>query len=82
MLTPRGNYHHHKLPRPGAIGRLDPSLGRPGRWIVESFPLTDSPDPRYAYGIHTVTVRKLGNGQRAKVSGFWFTEEGRTHNGR
>lgn len=44
------------------------------RCIVESYPLTDSPDYRYSIGVHTVTVRFLDNGERRRISGFYFAE--------
>lgn len=75
MLTPIGNYHHSKLPSLGAIvivrtRDLAPKC-RWRRWIVESFPLTDSPDPRYSVGIHTVVLRALDNGCRLRVAGHF-----------
>ncbi len=78
MLTPIGNIHHHVLPKPGAIGRIvGIDFYNPReKWIVESYPLTDSPDYRYAIGVHTVNLRSLRNGQYTRISGFWFMEEG------
>lgn len=77
------NTHHSKMPRPGSIGRLAGQLfGRTlgtvdtrRRCIVESYPLTDSPDCRYSRGIHTCTVRFLDDGQRMRLSAFWFDAE-------
>ncbi len=46
--------------------------GRRRVCIVESFPLTDSPDYRYSIGIHTVTVRFLDNQERRRCSGVNF----------
>ncbi|MGH2523660.1 MAG: hypothetical protein ACRDH2_14245 [Anaerolineales bacterium] len=76
MLTPRGN--HSRLPAPGALVRVV-GLAAQGfaprdRWRVESYPLTDSPDPRYAIGIHTVRLRRLADGREAQVSGFYCEE--------
>lgn len=80
MLTPIGNRHRHKLPTPGALGRIvglqtvDPRR----RCIVESYPLTDSEPHRgnfYSIGIHTCTVRFLDNGEARRFSGIWFEEE-------
>ena len=83
MLTGcRQNFHHSKLPEPGEIGYIiigydrfssprDLS-GRRRKCIVESFPLTDSPDYRYSIGIHTVTVRFLDNQERRRCSGANF----------
>ena len=80
MLTPRGNVHHSKLPRLGAIVTVRIYKLLPGsryeRWIVESYPLTDAADPRYSRGIHTVTLRHLGDQrQRVRVAGHWCHEE-------
>lgn len=83
MLTGcRQNYHHSKLPEPGEIGYIiigyarfsSPRYlgGRRRKCIVESFPLTDSPDYRYSIGIHTITVRFLDNRERARYSGAYF----------
>jgi hypothetical protein len=88
MLTPRANIHRSKLPRLGAIVTvqirpLSPALNvwghqkdRYRRYIVEAFPLSDSADLRYSRGIHTVYLRALDNGERARVSGHWCVEEG------
>lgn len=78
MLSSRTNIHRSKLPRPGALGVIV-GLHRHGidpgrRCIVESFPVTDSADYRYSIGIHTCTVRFLDNGERRRVSGFYFEE--------
>jgi hypothetical protein len=78
MLTPRANVHRSKLPAPGAI--VEVRLRRPlprqryRRWIVESYPLSDSPDQRYSRGIHTVTLRALDNGERRRIAGHWCEE--------
>ncbi len=78
MLTPIGNVHHSKLPRLGEIGTIHGLerwfINPRRRCIVESFPLTDSADPRYSRGVHTVTVRFLDNGERRRVSGFYFDD--------
>ena len=77
----RQNFHHSKLPKPGEIGYIVTghdcygSARYPGgrrKCIVESFPLTDSPDYRYSIGVHTVTVRFLDNQERARFSGAYF----------
>lgn len=74
MLTSyRQNTHRSVLPALGAIGCL-PSLVGPRRCIVESFPLSDAADQRYSRGIHTCVVRFLDNGERRRVSGFWFCQ--------
>ena len=83
MLTGRRqNFHHSKLPEPGEMGYIvtgHDRFGSPcyhgGRrrvCVVESFPLTDSPDYHYSIGIHTVTVRFLGNQERRRCSGVNF----------
>lgn len=78
MLTPIANIHGHRLPRPGAIVVVkDRPLGqgrRYRRFIVESYPLSDSADQRYSRGIHTCTIRALDNGRRHRVSGFYCEE--------
>ena len=76
MLTPRGNYHHSKLPKTGAIGHIvglstiDPTR----RCIVSHYPLCDNVLP-FSIGIHTVYVRFLDNCQEMRVSGIWFQED-------
>jgi hypothetical protein len=83
MLTGRRqNFHHSKLPQPGEMGYIVTGqdrfggpryyCGRRRKCIVESFPLTDSPDYRYSIGIHTVTVRFLDNQERWRCSGANF----------
>lgn len=85
MLTPRANIHHSTLPRLGAIVTLPglhwttkfrPRNGRYTfrRFIVEAFPLCDSADARYSWGIHCVYLRALDNGARVKVAGHWCQE--------
>ena len=78
LKNKRQNYHHTPhMPALGAIVELtgllrnsDPAeVG--GKWIVESFPLTDSPDYRHSIGIHTVNLRRLSDGTQKKVSAFW-----------
>jgi hypothetical protein len=79
MLTTRGNVHHSKLPKLGAIVTVRTRQLQPGhryrRYIVEAYPLSDAPDS-YSRGIHTVYLRALDNGERARVSGHWCVEEG------
>lgn len=78
MLTPIANIHRSKLPPPGAIVRLPglANIGFEGRWIVTAFPLSNSPDQRYASGIHMVHLAKLGRPDvTARVSGFWCDED-------
>jgi len=75
MLTPIANTHHSKLPNLGEIVVVKISEIAPGyryrKFIVESFPLSDSPDQRYSRGIHTVNLKALDNGERVRVSGFY-----------
>lgn len=87
MLTPVANIHRSKLPSPGAIVVVRTRPLGPGhryrRFIVESYPLCDSPvevsrtgEPvRYSLGIHTVTLRALDNSERVRVAGHWCVEE-------
>ncbi len=81
MLTPAANIHRSRLPALGAIVTVQltaaPVNFRWRRFIVESFPLCDSADSRYSWGIHTVNLRALDNGEARRVSGHWCVEEGR-----
>ena len=78
MLTPIANIHRYPIPRPGAIVivKIRPlEIGcRWRKWIVESYPLSDSPDQRFSRGIHTVWLRALDNNERVKVSGHYCEE--------
>lgn len=67
------NFHHSKLPPPGAIGRIvGLSTVNPQRkCIVSHYPLCDNILP-YSRGIHTVVVRFLDNNEIARFSGIWF----------
>lgn len=69
----RQNFHHSKLPPPGAIGRIvGLSTVNPRRkCIVSHYPLCDNILP-YSRGIHTVVVRFLDNNEIARFSGIWF----------
>jgi hypothetical protein len=76
MLNTRQNFHHSKLPKLGSIVQLPRELTKymkPGKLIVESYPLCDNVRP-YSIGIHTVNVRRLDNGQRLNLSGFYLVE--------
>jgi hypothetical protein len=73
----RQNYHHSKLPAPGAIGRIvglsavDPRR----KCIVIAYPLCDGAIYRrraMSYGIHTVWVRFLDTSEIARFSAIWF----------
>lgn len=76
MLTPKGNFHHSKLPEAGTIGHIvglstvDPTR----RCIVSHYPLCDNILP-FSIGIHTIYVRFLDNSQVIQVSGIWFQED-------
>jgi hypothetical protein len=75
MLSSKANIHHSKLPELGEIvivkmRELKPSR-RYRKFIVESFPLSDSADQRYSRGIHTVNLKALDTGDRFRVSGFY-----------
>ena len=78
MLTSIANCHRYPLPKPGAIVIVKTRPLFPGnrfrRFIVESFPLSDSADQRYSRGIHTANIKALDNGERFKVSGHWLEE--------
>ena len=91
MLTTATNFHRSVLPRVGEIGRLIlrrdrwgkpsqfiggcPGGRRPARVIVEAYPMTDSPDVRYSWGVHTVFFRRLADGEVFRTSGFYFEED-------
>lgn len=70
----RQNFHHSKLPPPGAIGRIVglSTVHSRRQCIVIAYPLCDSADYRYSIGIHTMFVRFLDNGEIARFSGIWF----------
>ena len=76
LNSKRQNFHHSKLPRPGAVGFIRglSSVSPRRKCIVSHYPLTDSPDYRFSHGIHTVYVRFLDNGEVGQFSGFWFEE--------
>jgi hypothetical protein len=75
MLTPKANFHHSRLPVPGAVGHIvglstiDPQR----KCIVVAYPLCDNVLP-YSIGIHTVVVRFLDNQEQMRISGIWFRE--------
>lgn len=81
MLTTIANRHHSRLPKVGEIGYLTNGENRYGqtlyfqgkreRVIVESYPANDN---AFGIGIHTAHFRYLGNGERVRVSGFYFQE--------
>ncbi len=91
MLTTATKFHHNVLPEIGEIGRLVigwdrwgkpcqavggfPGGRRPARVIVEAYPLTDSADVRYSWGVHTAFFKRLSDGRTFRASGFWFEKE-------
>lgn len=72
----RQNIHHSKLPAPGTIGHIvGLSTVNPKRpCIVSHYPLCDSSDYRYSFGIHTLWVRFLDNNQYMRIAWQWFQE--------
>jgi hypothetical protein len=77
LNSQRQNFHHSKLPKPGAIGHIV-GLERNGisprrTCIVIAFPLCDNELP-YSIGIHTCWVRFLDNQEIRQFSGIWFKE--------
>ena len=75
LQNKRQNYHHSHMPNPGEIVELPQlsrhMLDRDGKYIVESFNLTDSADYHYSKGIHCVNLRRLRDGQQITVAGQW-----------
>lgn len=75
MLSSKANIHHSKLPALGEIVIVKKRELEPGcryrKFIVESFPLSDSADQRYSRGIHTVNLKALDNGDTFRVSGIY-----------
>jgi hypothetical protein len=76
----RQNYHHSRLPPPGAIGRIvglstvDPRR----KCIVIAYPLCDGALYRrhpMSYGIHTIWVRFLDTSQIDRFSAIWFQSD-------
>lgn len=85
MLTPKGNIHHSRLPKPGTVGTIFglSTISPKRKCIVESYPLCDGAlwtNPHtgkstfFSHGIHTVNVRFLDNGERRQLSGIWFRD--------
>jgi hypothetical protein len=77
LYCKRQNYHRSKLPPPGAIGCIVglSTVNQPRKCIVIAYPLCDGAIYRYrplSYGIHTIWVRFLDNGEIARFSGIWF----------
>jgi len=76
MFNTRQNFHHSKLPKIGEVVRLPKELTKhmkPGKVIIESYPLCDNVLP-WSIGIHTVNVRRLDNNSRLTISGFYLVE--------
>ena len=76
MLTPRGNFHHSKLPKAGSIGHVVglSTVDATRKCIVSHYPLCDNISP-YSIGIHTIFVQFLDNRQEIQISGMWFQED-------
>jgi hypothetical protein len=72
----RQNFHHSKLPKPGAIGYIVglATVNPRRKRMVMAYPLCDSADYRYSIGIHTVYLRFLDDQEELRVSGRWFVE--------
>ena len=71
----RQNFHHSKLPAPGAVGHIRglQTIDPRRKCIVSHYPLCDNILP-YSIGIHTVYIRFLDNQEELNISGFWFEE--------
>ncbi len=71
----RQNFHHSKLPKPGAVGRIVglSTVNSRRKCIVVAYPLYDNVRP-YSIGIHTCWVRFLDDGDIQRFSGIWFQE--------
>lgn len=71
----RQNFHHSKLPKAGAVGRIvGLSTVNPRRkCIVSHYPLCEDGYP-YGIGINTCWVRFLDNSEMRRFSGIWFQE--------
>lgn len=71
----RQDFHHSKLPAPGAIGNIIglSTVNQRRKCIVIAYPLCDNVLP-YSIGIHTCWVRFLDNSEIQRFSGQWFKE--------
>jgi hypothetical protein len=71
----RQNFHHSKLPKPGAVGHIVgmSSVNPRRKCIVVAYPLCDNICP-YSIGIHTCWVRFLDDSNIQRFSGIWFEE--------
>ncbi|MBN8590632.1 MAG: hypothetical protein J0M33_02695 [Anaerolineae bacterium] len=73
----RQNYHHSKLPAPGAIGHIVglSTINPHRKCIVIAYPLCDGAIYRrrpMSYGIHTIWVRFFDTSEIARFSAIWF----------
>ncbi len=71
----RQNFHHSKLPKSGAVGRIVglSTINPRRKCIVIAYPLCDNVHP-YSIGIHTCWIRFLDNSDIQRLSGIWFQE--------
>jgi hypothetical protein len=74
------NFHHSKLPKPGAVGHIVglSTINPRRKCIVIAFPLCDGAIYRrrpMAYGIHTVWVRFLDTSEITRFSAIWFQSD-------
>jgi len=71
LKNKRQNFHHSKLPKIGAIITVNirplKSNETARKFIVTSYPLNDSADPKYSLGIHTVNIEALDNRNESHV---------------
>lgn len=83
MLTQKTNFHRHKLPKIGEIGKLIMSrnkwnepqyyLGIKSNWICTAYNVCDSADYRYSLGIHLAYFRSLQYPKLTiEISGIYF----------
>ncbi len=81
----RQNTHKTQIPAPGQIGYLTAGYdtylgplyyqGKRQRYQITAYPLTDSADPRYSIGIHTIHARRLADGETIQISARHFRPE-------
>jgi hypothetical protein len=71
MLSTRTNFHHSKLPKIGSVVRIPVLICNPNpkrKYRATAYPLSDNAG---GYGIHTVFLKALDNGQEIRVSGHY-----------
>jgi hypothetical protein len=76
----RQNFHHSKLPVPGAIGHIVglSTINPHRKCIVIAYPLCDGAIYRrrhISYGIHTIWVRFFDTCEIARFSAIWFQSD-------